>query len=930
VRNFLFFVILLSSTWAFAQAQTYRFTANDFAGLQKTLPSIKKNSFTADQLNDLLKELVLKKDVELARLAEKDGVVYLDMKNLSGQKKVEIVGNQALTTDEVATILGTNKTQQPNKFDIQKNIPRLKERYDAIGLKKVEISFRENGGGSDITYVVEINEGSTTKLEDIIVLSQNSYLNNYIKYRLSAMINQKIDRDVLKKIEATVNEILIDNRILDAKIAKISPVYNQARTSARLTITLESTSTYEFLFTGNTYFSDGNIITALDIDKNFLNYIKNRKLFVKNIELLYRINGFPSASVEAETVYFDKLNKYVLKFNIKEGRQIRIKSITVGGKISRAPSYYVDKIYDNLSELKNSNLYVEENITKAVDKMIMDLKDEGFLRAEKIAVDFKLEKTPNVNVTVQINENILTQIRSINFVGLKSFTASQLYDVIDLKPNTPLNLVKVFNSYNQLKNFYQKSGYLEFNVLTTTDKLIKYVENYEFADITYELKEGPQIRVKDIQARGNDFTKSKVILREVDLKKGDILTSDTVNDSVLFLERTQLFARAQINTSDAGTDVVDRTVFVDVTEKNPGLFSSGVGVSNERDITLRGYLGLAYRNLGGTGRGLSGRGDVQYSIDKRIEYPENRIVVGYYEPFMFYNRLRLNVEALREQQVFDTSNNRVIIEENNEISFKLEKQLTRTFKAIWQIWGLSNLKDFDKDSDFVVRQTNIASIGPQIEWDRRDDLFVPRDGTYTTAQIEYASPELGSTKNISDEINFYRINAAHTVYTPMTQNKKWVWVNEGRAGYLDNLSSDPQSGIPASELFFLGGRSTLRGYDLRTNERVPQLKEVCPTCSTIADYKVHTSSTFFLLKSEIRFPLHGDVGGLVFYDGGAVYIRDVKIEDHYRDTAGFGARYITPIGAFTLEIGFKLDRKEASALYNAESPFTVHISMGSF
>jgi len=919
-----------------AQGARYEFAAPDLATLKKYIP-VGKNSFTADEIDKLIKDLAAKRDLEMIRMASQDNKVYVEIREISGQHKFEVVGNQALTTPEIMTILGVNRSERLNKFEVQKNIPRLRERYDAVGMKKVDINFKETGEGSNLTYVVEINEGSTTKLEEIVVLSPNSFLNNYIKYKLLELVGKKIDREVIKKIEGIVNEILIKNRILDAKIAKISPVYNQNRTAARLTITLETTSTYEFLFYGNEYFSDGNIISHLDIDKNFLNYIKNRKLFVKNIELHYRTNGFPRATVEPETIYYEKLNKYILKFNIKEGVQYRIKDINVSGKISRSPAYYEDLIRSNLSDLKNSNLFVEENITKAVDKMVTDLKDQGFLRAEKISIEYVFNKTSTVDIQLQINENILTQIRSINFSGLKSFTASQLFDIIDLRPNSPLNLVKVYNSYGNIKTFYQKNGYLEIDITTPPDKLIKYVDNYEFADITYTFKEGPQIRVKDLQTRGNDFTKDKVILRELDLAPGEVLTSDKVSDSIVFLERTQLFSRAQINTSDSNSPVVDRTVFVDVQEKAPGLFSSGVGVSNERDVTLRGYLGLAYRNLGGTGRGISGRGDIKYSVNKDIQYPENRIVLGYYEPYLFFNRLRARIGVIRQQEVFDIDllTKKVVIEESNEINFTLEKQVNRRLKLSWRLWEFSNLTYFDKDSDNDTSSVDIASVGPLLEYDRRDDTFVPRDGTYSVAQMDYAAPFLGSTSDAANHIEFFRITAGHTIYTPLVSSKRWVLVNDIRGGYIDNLAdlnSKPQSGVPATRLVFLGGRSTLRGFDLRNNERVPSLREICPAplCTTIEDYKMRTSSYFYLLKNELRFPLYGDLGGLVFYDGGAVFIENTPMLDHYRDTAGFGARYITPIGAFTLEIGFKLDKKRESQFYAQESPFTIHISMGSF
>ena len=191
---------------------------------------------------------------------------------------------------------------------------------------------------------------------------------------------------------------------------------------------------------------------------------------------------------------------------------------------------------------------------------------------------------------------------------------------------------------------------------------------------------------------------------------------------------------------------------------------------------------------------------------------------------------------------------------------------------------------------------------------------------------------LGSTKDQDNYIDFVKLTAGHINYTPLSPSKRWVLVNEVRGGFVDNLSNRPESGVPGARLFFLGGRSTLRGYDLRYNERVPSLKEVCgPACESISDFKVSTSSHFYLTKNEIRFPFSGDnFGGLIFYDGGAVFINGFDIKDHYRDTAGFGFRYITPIGAFTGEIGFKLDKKKESANYQNENAFTIHFSMGTF
>ncbi len=933
MRRLLFLLLFLSRFLAFAD-DAYRFKDADFSEIKK-ITKFKKNSFNREQINELIKEIALKKDFTVAKVNFENGFLALDLKEVSVQQTLQIQGNQALTQSEILLLLEITNQQKVDKDLIERNLSKLKEKYESIGLKKVAMQLKEQADGKVVNYILEINEGTTATLKEVTVLSSNAYLNGYIRNRLKPYLNKKIDKAMIKIIEQLITEILIQSRYLDAKITKISPIYNLDRTESRLVITVETTAAYEFLFYGNDYFSAGNLLTHLDLEKNFLNYIKNQKLLVKNIEDYYHAAGFANVVVANQVHFFEKLNKYVLQFNIKEGIQIHIKDVEISGKISRSPNYYRSLFYNILSDNRNAHFFIQENLVKASDRLILQLKDEGYLRAEKISLDFVFKGKDAVVVQLQINENILTQIRNITFTGLQNFTASQLYDVIELKPNSPLNLVKLFNSYSQLTSFYQKNGYLEFENLAPPEKLVKYMDNFEFADIAFEFREGPQIRIKDVQVRGNTFTNDKVAIRELDLSPGDVLTSDRVNDSVVFLERTQLFSRAQINTSDSNTQISDRTVFVDVQEKNPGLLASGIGLSNEWGVTVRSYLGISYQNLGGTGRGASARADVKYSVDPKVSYPQNRIVFGYYEPYLFFNRLRLRISVEREQQIFfppNSANSEAEIQERNEINFLVEKQINRRLKLIWHLWDLSYLRFFEKGSGNDRSKIKIANIGPAIEWDRRDDIFVPRDGSFSVAQVEYSHPSLGSTQDINNYVNFVKFTAGHIKYTPLAPTKRWVLVNEVRGGYVDNLSERPEAGIPGARLFFLGGRSTLRGYDLRDNERVPSLNEVCGTvCKSISDFKVRTSSQFYLTKNEIRFPLSGDnFGGLVFYDGGAVFIAGADIQDHYRDTAGFGIRYVTPIGAFTGEIGFKLDKKKISERYPNENAFTVHFSMGTF
>ncbi|MEQ1876959.1 MAG: BamA/TamA family outer membrane protein, partial [Bdellovibrionia bacterium] len=145
------------------------------------------------------------------------------------------------------------------------------------------------------------------------------------------------------------------------------------------------------------------------------------------------------------------------------------------------------------------------------------------------------------------------------------------------------------------------------------------------------------------------------------------------------------------------------------------------------------------------------------------------------------------------------------------------------------------------------------------------------------------------------------------------------------------------------------GRSTVRGFDqlqesipsrdefrYKLWERDPTLVSGGPKTSNAPLY-VTGHSTFYLLKTELRFPIAGDLGGVIFYDGGAVLISDVTFADPYRDSAGVGLRYETPVGPVSFEAAWKLNRRDIVFAPGTpeekrveESPFRFHFSIGMF
>ena len=124
--------------------------------------------------------------------------------------------------------------------------------------------------------------------------------------------------------------------------------------------------------------------------------------------------------------------------------------------------------------------------------------------------------------------------------------------------------------------------------------------------------------------------------------------------------------------------------------------------------------------------------------------------------------------------------------------------------------------------------------------------------------------------------------------------------------------------LPASERFFAGGDTTIRGYAL----------------DTVGVPETITSSGFplggdadIILNAELRAPLFSDFGAVLFIDGGNVFADAAHLDlSRVRGSVGVGARYRSPIGPIRIDLGFKLDRRVLGT--QLEPRYALHFSIG--
>ena len=87
-------------------------------------------------------------------------------------------------------------------------------------------------------------------------------------------------------------------------------------------------------------------------------------------------------------------------------------------------------------------------------------------------------------------------------------------------------------------------------------------------------------------------------------------------------------------------------------------------------------------------------------------------------------------------------------------------------------------------------------------------------------------------------------------------------------------------------------------------------------------------NALLIFNSEVRVPVWRGLIAAAFLDAGNVFLRvsDLDITE-IRGAAGFGVRYLSPIGPIRVDLGFKLDRL-TFANGTREGRTALHITVG--
>jgi outer membrane protein insertion porin family len=180
-------------------------------------------------------------------------------------------------------------------------------------------------------------------------------------------------------------------------------------------------------------------------------------------------------------------------------------------------------------------------------------------------------------------------------------------------------------------------------------------------------------------------------------------------------------------------------------------------------------------------------------------------------------------------------------------------------------------------------------------------------------QVAFHAEQAG--KLLPGTYNYYGLSADGRHYLPVSD--RLVVASRLQFGNIDPVGADLVN-VPLSKKYFLGGATSIRGWG---RYEVSPLVEGLPV----------GGNSMLSFSEELRALLRGNLGGVVFLDGGNVWDKSFAFDlGDLRYAVGVGLRYQTPVGPFRFDYGYQLN-PIPGLLVNGEPSdrrWRIHFSIG--
>jgi outer membrane protein assembly factor BamA len=633
----------------------------------------------------------------------------------------------------------------------------------------------------------------------------------------------------------------------------------------------------------------------------------------------------------------------LLVFTVHRGPQYKIGDLAIEG----AQQVPLSALTPMLSAAEGQ-LFVQSRLDGDVARLAEEYRRRGF-RDVKVSATAAPQSSGAalLDVRIAIAEGQRLVVRDLVFEGNSAVPAATLRSAVRAVPGSPFYGPQVNADRDAIVTLYLDRGYQ----LVSVEVQPRRDEATGRVDLRFEIHEGPRMVIDRVLVVGNERIDALEIEEKTGLVQGMPVSPQILADARRRLGALGLFRRVQVSELQVGSGT-ERDILVEVEEGPVNTLGYGGGLEGafrlkrnaatggtveEFDLAPRGFFEVGRRNLWGRNRTVNffvrgairssdqvnasrdGGPDVNPLQDDSSGFREYRLLGTYREPDFFGLPIDLALTGVLDQAIrssFDFNRRQAFLEGSHRfgrfsVAGRYSFGRTRLFNE--RIAPEDQL-NIDRLFNPGLRLSTFSASGA---FDSRDDSVDPTRGALLLLDTGVASRRLGS------EVGFVRTYAQSFFYREVPRARGVVLAAGVRVGIARGFprlvpqvdeQGDPVIGpdgtpvleltrrLPASERFFAGGDTTVRGF---AQDRLGS--------SEVLDRNgvSNGGQAVLLFNGELRFPILGGLGlgGAAFADVGNVFAEPSDIDfGSLRTGIGFGIRWRSPVGPLRVDLGWKVKR----------------------
>jgi outer membrane protein insertion porin family len=692
---------------------------------------------------------------------------------------------------------------------------------------------------------------------------------------------------------------------------------------------VEKPTVREWRLEGNDEISKDDLKDTIEVKAaQVLDLVALRK-DVKKIQEKYVEKGFYLAEVKYE-LKDEGDNQVTVVYRVDEKAKVQIKEIRFLGnaKVSREEllGSMLTKEGGFLSGLSSAGTYREDMFQRDLQALQLVYLDRGYVNAKigKPTVDLSPDRR-FLFLAIPVEEGEQYRVGKTGFSGKTLGEDEKLASLVKSKTGDVFSSSRLRADLQAVADVYRDRGYANANVVPMTQVDAKG----RTIDLELEIQPGSLVRFERIEIVGNTKTRDKVIRRELRIYEGELFSGTGMRHSKQRVTALGFFETVEITTRRGSADDL-AIATVEVKERSTGTFQLGAGFSSYENFVLTGQI--SQNNFFGWGQTLSLQ--IQWSGVRQLG------TIQFVEPYFLDTRWTFSFDLYASEGTY-TSFSRRAVGGNMTWGYELAG-------LEWLFPPARKLEDIRVFATYTNENVNVTAAPNEVPLfnryrdgttssargtlviDKRDNRLFPTKGFYSSFSAEVAPPALAPSLLFGNQVNlFRRYTADLRFYRPVIAGI--IFRSKLTLGYIEDW--DDEHRVPISELYFLGGINSVRGYPMYSIS--PTVGAARSPDGALVQTNVGGNKQAILnLELELPFFESAGIRAVVFADGGNAFARgkwsDPAVSWSLYKSVGFGIRWTSPVGPLRFEWGFPLNRRKNADGDFIDRPMDFQFTIGNF